>query len=466
MSNSDSSYTEVVEEEVVNNRGGSDTSADTIKSIISSIVVNSNTVDGVLVPARGAITAAAKKFAVTKQVASRIWVRAKKNFKDNNIQAYRASPKKKGRRIGEHLQYNRDEVSEAISRLPYYKRRTLDLISGSLGISKTTIHRIYRNDKVIIKHTNNIKPSLTDQNKFFRVMYCFDKVNGIRENGNNYFYSSHFDVHLDEKWFFITQTQQKMYLVEGEEGPERSVRNKAHIIKVMFLCAVARPRFDSNGVCTFDGKIGMWPFTSKQPAKRTSVNRKAGTIETKLVNVTYEVYLDYVLNKVIPAIKAVFPRQHNRGITIRLQHDNAPSHFREDDPAWRHMVSQEVNWNFTLPEQPANSPDTNILDLGFFRSIQSIQWSKEPATTIEGLVAVVEEAWKEYQPTTLDRIWLSHQACMNEIIQCFGGNHYKLPHIKKDTLLDDRGVLPFSLDVTIEAKNALHDMGLVFGNVE
>jgi hypothetical protein len=60
--------------------------------------------------------------------------------------------------------------------------------------------------------------------------------------------------------FFLTEKQESIYLVDGELEPERRVQNKAHITKVMFLTAVARPRFDANGVCTFDSKIGMWPF--------------------------------------------------------------------------------------------------------------------------------------------------------------------------------------------------------------
>jgi hypothetical protein len=37
----------------------------------------------------------------------------------------------------------------------------------------------------------------------------------------------------------------------------------------------ARPRFE-NGVCTFDGKLGIFPFTKLEPAKRKSPNRPRG----------------------------------------------------------------------------------------------------------------------------------------------------------------------------------------------
>jgi hypothetical protein len=46
----------------------------------------------------------------------------------------------------------------------------------------------------------------------------------------------------------------------------------------MFLAAVARPRFDANGNVIFDGKLGIWPFTYQEAAKRNSKNREAGTM--------------------------------------------------------------------------------------------------------------------------------------------------------------------------------------------
>jgi hypothetical protein len=53
------------------------------------------------------------------------------------------------------------------------------------------------------------------------------------------------------------------------------------MIKVMFLAAVARPRYDPEGECTFDGKIGMFPFVERVAAKRTSKNLEKRKVETK-----------------------------------------------------------------------------------------------------------------------------------------------------------------------------------------
>ena len=41
----------------------------------------------------------------------------------------------------------------------------------------------------------------------------------------------------------------------------------------MFLSAMARPRYDAQGNCTFDGKIGVWAFVEWVQAQKRSANR-------------------------------------------------------------------------------------------------------------------------------------------------------------------------------------------------
>ncbi len=94
-----------------------------------------------------------------------------------------------------------------------------------------------------------------------------------------------------------------MYIAPGEVVPTRKVQNKEHMREVMFLAAVARPCYDPEGKCTFDGKIGMFPFIERVAAKRTSKNCKKGTIETKLLPVNKNRYRDFMITKVLPAIK-------------------------------------------------------------------------------------------------------------------------------------------------------------------
>ena len=87
-----------------------------------------------------------------------------------------------------------------------------------------------------------------------------------------------------------------------------------------------------------------------------------------------------MLTKVLPSIKEKWPRNHSPGIIhVGLQHDNAPVHFSEDEPALveaAQSANNDERWAFHLKEQPANSPDTNIHDLGFFNSLQSPHWKR------------------------------------------------------------------------------------------
>jgi hypothetical protein len=129
-------------------------------------------------------------------------------------------------------------------------------------------------------------PHLQDHHQSARVIYSVANLDIVSGQYHDYFAL----VHVDEKWFFLTEAQLSLYLVPGELVPERLVRHKSHILKVMFLAAIARPGYNDTDVCTLDGKIGIWPFVERVTARRTSVRRPAGTIETKLVNVTSQKY--------------------------------------------------------------------------------------------------------------------------------------------------------------------------------
>jgi hypothetical protein len=88
-------------------------------------------------------------------------------------------------------------------------------------------------------------------------------------------------VHIDEKWFDMTRVNNSYYLLPEEPKPLRTVKNKNSIGKVMFLAAVAKPRYGEGGVVTFDGKIGTWAFVKETPAPKKSKLRPKGTLELK-----------------------------------------------------------------------------------------------------------------------------------------------------------------------------------------
>jgi len=173
----------------------------------------------------------------------------------------------------------------------------------------------------------------------------------------------------------------------------------------MFLAVVARPRYDSNDLCTFGGKIGVFPLVEYVVAVRSSQNRPRGTVEVKLItNITRNVIREFMIGSVLPAIANKWHRESIRD-QILIQQDNARTHINADDVEFFNAV-HESGMTVSLVCQPPNSPDLNVLDLGFFRAIQALQ-SKECAKSVEELVAAVEEAYKEFSVKKSNHIFLT-----------------------------------------------------------
>ncbi|GJZ21937.1 hypothetical protein Tco_0558976 [Tanacetum coccineum] len=55
-----------------------------------------------------------------------------------------------------------------------------------------------------------------------------------------------------------------------------------------------------------------------------------------------------------------------------LDFNNAKPHIAVNDSEFVEAASRD-GFDIQLRFQPANSPDLNVLDLGFFRAIQSLQ---------------------------------------------------------------------------------------------
>lgn len=150
---------------------------------------------------------------------------------------------------------------------------------------------------------------------------------------------------------------------------------------------------------------------------------------------------DYLITKVLPAIKENWPEEY-AGQTIFIQQDNARTHVYPTDPEFCAAV-EETGLDIRLLQQPPNSPDMNILDLGFFSSIQSLTYKQTPKT-IEELIEDVEKEYDNYDVFTVKKVFLTLQGCMIETVKCGGNNKYKIPHMSKDHL-ERLGLLPSRL---------------------
>jgi hypothetical protein len=133
-----------------------------------------------------------------------------------------------------------------------------------------------------------------------------------------------------------------------------------------------------------------------------------------------------LIQKVLPAIQAVWP-QELAGETIWIQQDNAPTHVPSDDPRFLNAVAQ-TGLDIRLMHQPANSPDMNILDLGLFSSLQSMT-DRLVSNNLDELIHNVKQQYDAYDADKINRVFLTLQSCLIEVMKVGGGNGYKIPHM-------------------------------------
>ncbi|CAN0421637.1 unnamed protein product, partial [Discosporangium mesarthrocarpum] len=244
-------------------------------------------------------------------------------------------------------------------------------MGGQIGIPLSSLWRLCKRVGAR-KHKRWVKPVLSDKQKHDRVGFALSHVH--RKGATGVVVDDMYDwVHVDEKWFYVMKDGRGIYLHPEEDTPEPSrVQNKRFITKVVFLTAVARPGMISDGVW-FDGKIRK--------------NHRKGTMMLKSVPVKAERYKELMIDKVIPAIKARMPRPP--GYTISVRQDGAKPHT---GGGVMEAIQTKAGDSIILETQPANSPDLNVNDLGFFHSIQQLK-EDVGVSSPEDLVEATMEAF-------------------------------------------------------------------------
>ena len=118
---------------------------------------------------------------------------------------------------------------------------------------------------------------MTAASRAARLEYCLDRIVHDEDADVLRFMGMRDGVFVDEKWFFIDLICRRYILLPHEPVPQPTTRHKNHIIKVMFLSAVGRPRRDTYRNRHFDGKLGIWPFVVEKVAARSSSSRRRWT---------------------------------------------------------------------------------------------------------------------------------------------------------------------------------------------
>ncbi|KAL3519065.1 hypothetical protein ACH5RR_021654 [Cinchona calisaya] len=327
---------------------------------------------------------------------------------------------------------------EKVRNIPLCCRTNIRSMSMALGMEKSTLHRRVK-EGAIRSHSNAIKPELIAENMKSRLHFCLSMIDPGTISTNPMFMDTYNHIHIDEKLFFMTKTSEKFYLLPEENDPLCTGKSKKFITKLMFIAAVARPRYDGSSNEEFFGKIGIFPFIYNEPAKRRSTNREVGTLQINpITSVTKKVIRVFLINNLLPAIQAKRPNSDTRK-QIFIQQDNVKPHIHANYVEFLEAASKD-GFGIQLSFQPPNSPDLNVLELGFFRAIQSLQHQEAPKN-IDELVTAIEKSFDEFPVEKLNHVFFTLQMCMTEVMKSNGSNKYKVPHMNKSQL-ERNGYLP------------------------
>jgi len=127
--------------------------------------------------------------------------------------------------VGQKQKYDREEIIQRTLEIPFRLRKTYRALASKLGVSHQLISNLLKKDNIFKRHKSLVLPTLTDDNKYHRVMHCLDKVDPATQNAtcSEWKFKDFFDeVHINEKWFYLCREKETYILIsDREEGPTR-----------------------------------------------------------------------------------------------------------------------------------------------------------------------------------------------------------------------------------------------------
>lgn len=128
--------------------------------------------------------------------------------------------------------------------VPIEKRTTIRSLSVALGMTHSTVYRLIKRGRLRAL-TNSIKPSLKAINKRNIIEYILSHVIPSNVESKPKFSAMYNVIHMDVKWFYMSNETQSNYLFPWEEELYR-------VVQSMFMGVVARPIMDANGEVVWD----------------------------------------------------------------------------------------------------------------------------------------------------------------------------------------------------------------------
>ncbi|XP_057523972.1 uncharacterized protein LOC130803787 [Amaranthus tricolor] len=203
----------------------------------------------------GTFVRIANKYGYTPRSIRNLWKRAIETKEENKPYVVDSKYKNCGRK--------RVQVPpNVLESKPMGERTCIRDFATCLNLAPTTVWRLIRRGE-IKAHSNPLHPYLTDANKARRVEWILSLIQEDTIHHHPMYKGMYDFIHIDEKWFYLTKKTQRVYLAHKENIPYRAGNSSKFIPKAIFLGAVARPRWNQYGQCTFDGKIGIFPFISR-----------------------------------------------------------------------------------------------------------------------------------------------------------------------------------------------------------
>ena len=287
-------------------------------------------------------------------------------------------------------------------------------LGAAIGVHRTTVSRhAKQNGWRVVK--SQLSPRLSEFQMSARLQWAKTHV------------KSHWTawIDLDEKYFQTVSANRPLKIPPSTTPPKVDVQHKSHVPKVLMIAAIAKP----SRLYNFDGKVGLWRVVEEVVAKRKSKNHEKGETYEKDCTMDCDKFFEIMTTKVFPAIRT----QLSWAPRVVVQVDNAPPHAGKDTIARLNVEGAKAGAGVRIVVicQPAQSPDTNANDLGFFNSLQTRVEKRRGAGSafdVEGLVERINSAWDEYPPELLKKIFATKTEVLKKIIGSQGDNQFKLEH--------------------------------------
>ena len=356
------------------------------------------------------------------------------------------------------------EVAQALIKInnEHWGQLSFKRLAGKLGeqgtkASPVTVRKWCR-ELGMVRRRRSIKPKLFLTHRVNRLQFVLSQI----DKRSAKFTNLEDIVHGDEKWFLLMKDGQVSRVFPDKDGKYQvpaapKLYHKSRTPKIMFLAVCAKPRSEYG----FDGRIGLWSFTLERPAKRSDI--RTGTVmgETMMlqdVTVDAKAYCEKLITKggVFDAMRTrmwwfhkdaryrtedgvrvpcgslvsgkwKFTKTGTRcpeaGEVLHYQHDGARPHTERVNTQLFRSHGAMKGLRIQVLVQPAQSPDLNVDDLAFFRSLQT-DVSLVAKENRRDLLAAVTQCWEDYPADKMESVWLCLYASFLGVLESGGGNEY------------------------------------------